>query len=346
MKKILILFLAIVLIAGGISACSGEQPAETRQTVQSYAPGSQESQGAGNTTAGNTGDPGDSSTSAGTEGKEAQYYPNPVAGYKTVNNDMYAFWFDLPEAWKAVDRSQNGDGYYIVTDAADMDIRAYGVMEDSNEEEYYRKLSGTDGTIEDFVFNDGVQGKKILNASSRAYFLRLDGDSYICFYVNYKNDTQWYEENIDKLTAIAASLRTRMEGPKLNSGANKITMEDLKLGEISIDMPYKEVKNVVKAKLTNETTDELGATTLFYDDGTEIYIIDDTVYTVNVNNENYSTPKGLKVGDDRNRVKELYGDPDNVGDDTHWGYTYDGYELLSIIFSGDEVSEIQIDMVR
>ncbi|NJD02256.1 MAG: hypothetical protein FIA99_06590 [Ruminiclostridium sp.] len=342
MKKIIILFILIALIAGGVSACSNVKPDGRQNSTQDN---SSESAGTGDMAGGKTSDSGDNNSPANNNGKEAKYYPNAVEGYKTAYNEAFDFWFDLPEGWKAVDKSKNGDGYFIIPDAADMDVRVYGLLKETAEEEYYRKLAGNSGKIEDFTFNDGESGKKIQN-NSRVYFVRVDGDTYICFYVNYKDNTTWYQQNSDKLTNIAMSLRTRMEGPKLDSGANKISLDDLKLGEIYIDMAYENVKKTMKAKLIKEETGELGGTTLFYDDGTEIYIIDDTVYTMNVNSESYSTPKGLKVGDGKDRVRELYGEPDNTEDDTHWGYTYDGYELFSIVFKDDKVSELQIDMVR
>jgi hypothetical protein len=343
MKKLIIVFLTIVLIAGGISACDNKKSTNGQESTQDT---SSLNESTVNTAVGKTSDSSNNNASDNIEGKEAKYYPNAIAGYKTAGNDAFAFWFDLPEDWKAVDKSQNGDGYFIIPDAADMDIRVYGLLKDSAEEEYYQKLTGKNGKIEDIFFNDGEPGKKIQNTNSRVYFVRVDGDSYICFYVNYKENTAWYQQNEEKLADIAMSMRTRMEGPKLDSGANKITIEDLKLGEISIDMPYEDVKKKMKAGLANEGIDELGGITLFYEDGTEIYIIDDTVYTMNIVNASYPTSKGLKVGDSKARVKELYGQPDNTPEDTRWGYTYDGYELFSIVFKDDKVAELQIDMVR
>lgn len=331
MKKIITLFLVIGVIAGGAAACSAPKETGVQTTVQAAASKTEETE---------------NKSESSVDGKEAKYYPNALEGYKTAYNEMYDFWFDIPEKWKAVDRSEKGDGYYIIPDAADMDIRVYGLLKDTAEEDYYLKLSGKNGKIEDITFNDGEPGKKIQNANSRVYFVRVDGDSYICFYVNFKSNPAWYQQNTDTLNYIAMSLRTRMEGPKLDTGTNKITLEDLKLGNIYIDMPYQSVKKTMKTKLTKEEKDELGGATLFYDDGTEIYIIDDTVYTMNVNQGAYPTPKGLKVGDDRQRVRALYGEPDNEEDNSHWGYTYDGYELFSIVFKGDKVSELQIDMVR
>ena len=338
MKKFIIFLLLsaliLTLLAAGISACGASKASGEQGDAQSVSQSGAGGDGTGDTSGGGTAD--------GT-GKEARYYPTSVEGYKTAHNEAFDFWFDIPEDWKAIDKSKNGDGYYIISDNAGMDIRVYGLIKSSTEEEYYRKLSGNDGQIEDFTFNDGEPGKKIRNLDSRVYFVRVDEDTFICFYVNYTNNAAWYEANQDKLTSIAMSIRIRKEGPKLDSGENKISLDDLKLGEISIDMPYEEVKNKIKAGIVSEDTDEYQGKTLFYDDGTEIYIIDDTVYSMNVNTSSYATPKGLKVGDDKSRVVELYGEPDNKEDDTYWGYTYDGYELFSVVLKDGKVAELQID---
>ncbi|MCX9079548.1 MAG: hypothetical protein OIN84_16410, partial [Candidatus Methanoperedens sp.] len=164
MKKIIILILAIVLIAGSVSACSTVKPTDRQGSTQGASPGSE---GVADTAGGNTSDSVDDNSSGNGDGKEAKYYPNAVEGYKTAYNEAFDFWFDLPEDWKAVDKSQNGDGYYIISDAADMDIRVYGLLKDSTEEEYYLKLSGKNGKIEDITFNDGESGKKIQNTNSR-----------------------------------------------------------------------------------------------------------------------------------------------------------------------------------
>lgn len=282
-------------------------------------------------------------------GKEARYYPSSFENYKTGYNENFDFWFDMPEDWKAYDRSDSGDGYFIVTDNANMDIRVYGMYRTDTDEAFYGSLAGKKGIIEDFTFDDGAVGKKIMIAGSREYIVRVDGDTYICFYANFENNLAWFEQNTEKLNKMAGSLRTREEGAKLDSSTNKITLDDLKLGDISIDMPYKKVKEVLKKNLLKEETDGLGGKTLSYEDDTEIYIIDGTVYTMNVTNSGYPTPKGLKVGDAEAKVKELYGEPDNISEaeeGIHWGYTYNGYELFSLVLKDGVVTELQIDMVQ
>ena len=86
------------------------------------------------------------------------------------------------------------------------------------------------------------------------------------------------------------------------------------------------------------------AKTLFFGDGTEIYLVDGTVYSINVISKDYPTPRGLRVGDSVSRLKELYGEPDNMDDKTHWGYAYEGYELFTVVLKDDKVLEIQVDL--
>jgi hypothetical protein len=341
--RVIISVLMVVLLLVLSTACSARNGKDKDAAVISTVTSSN---AIGQTNSGDTAQVGNSEFSSEENGKEAKYYPSPKSGFKYAYNENFDFWFDLLEDWKAFDRSENGDGYFIVSENPKMDIRVYGMYKTGTDEEFYNELAGKKGTVENFTFDDGVVGKRIFFTGSKVYYVHGDVDTYICFYVNFKNDQAWYEANNEKLNEVAASLRTQELGPKLDDGTNKITLDDLKLGDIVIDMPYKKVKEIMESVLTKEETDELGGKTLFYNDNTEIYIVDDTVYTMNVTNSNYPTPRGLKVGDDEARVKDLYGEPDNKEDATHWGYTYDGYELFTVILEDGKVSELQIDMVR
>lgn len=339
-RNIIFIFISLILLTF-VSGCSKQNDAVKLHNTSPDSTAVGQPTDGDITNAGNTG-------IANTEeiGKEARYYPTSLLNFKTAYNENFDFWFDLPEDWKAFDRSENGDGYFIVTDNPLMDVRVYGMFRTGTDEDFYNSLTGKNGTIEDYTFSDGEKGKKILIAGSKVYFIHIDGDTYICFYVNFGKDKAWYESNAEKINSIAASLRTREEGPNLNTGENKITLDDLKLGEIVIDMPYKKVKEIMNKGILKEETDDLGGKTLFYDDNTEIYLINDSVYSMNVTSSDYLTSRGLKVGDDEAKVKELYGEPDNINDQTHWGYTIDGYELFSIVFKDGKVSELQISMTQ
>lgn len=333
MKRLLasIIILALMLLAAGCSAAPASKEA---------APGGTAADASG------TSEPG--GTAAGSPvSSELKYYPSFDSGYKTTKNETLDFWFDIPNDWKAVDKSENGEEIIIDPGNENVSLLIYGMKKNGEDDDFYKKLSGADGSIEDFFFRDGWMGKKITNGA-KLYYLRDDGDTYMIFYSDCSKDSAWSDGNADKLGHIGGSLRIRQESFGSMDDENSIALEELQLGEIKLDMPYEKVLDAMKTKPESESSDEyegMEAKTLFFKDGTEIYLIDGVVYTINVISENYPTPRGLKVGDTAARLKELYGEPDNVNDAAHWGYTYDGYELFSVVLKDDKIIEIQIDHV-
>ena len=278
---------------------------------------------------------------------ELKYFPTYDTEYKTARNDIFDFWFDIPNNWKAIDKSDTGEEFTVDCGNDKVSFLVYGTQIKGQVDDFYSKLSGTAGSIEDFTFRDGWMGKKITNGT-KLYYLRTDGDTYIIFYANYKDDSAWFIDNRDTLEYIGQSLRIRQESFGSMGSEDSITLDDLQLGNIKLDMPYEKVLNVMKTKPDSENVDEyngMQSKTLFYKDGTEIYLVDGTVYSINVISGDYLTPRGLKVGDTTAKLKELYGEPNNVNDETHWGYTYDGYELFSVVLKNDKIVEIQIDLV-
>ena len=264
---------------------------------------------------------------------ELKYFPTYDTKYKTARNDIFDFWFDIPNNWKAVDKSDTGEELTVDCGNEKVSLLVYGTVIKGEVDDFYSKLSGTAGSIEDFTFRDGWMGKKIINGS-KLYYLRTDGDSYIIFCANYKDDSAWFTENRETLEYIGQSLRIRQESFGTMDSEDSITLDDLQLGDIKLDMTYEKVLNVMKTKPESEKVDEyegMESKTLFYMDGTQIYLVDGTIYSINVISSDYPTPRGLKVGDTTAKLKELYGEPDNVNDETHWGYTYDGYELFSVV---------------
>lgn len=278
---------------------------------------------------------------------EVKYFPTIDTKYKTARNDIFDFWFDIPIDWKAVDKSDSGEQYTIDSGNDKVSLLVYGATIDGEVDDYYSKLSGTDGSIDDFTFRDGWMGKKITNGT-KIYYIRTDGDTYIIFYTDSKEDSGWFTSNSDTLEYIGQSLRIRQESFGSMGSEDSITLDDLQLGDIKLNMTYEKVLLAMKTKPENENVDEyegMESKTLFFKDGTEIYLVDGTIYSINVISGDYPTPRGLKVGDTSEKLKKLYGEPDNVNDETHWGYTYDGYELFSVVLKDDKVVEIQIDIL-
>ncbi|MGE5613198.1 MAG: hypothetical protein ACM3XR_02225 [Bacillota bacterium] len=290
--------------------------------------------------------PGISESVAKTQEGEIKFYPTYDDGYKTGNNELYDFWFDIPVDWKAVDNSEDGSVYDILPGNDNVEIKIYGVMQDKPEEEFYAGLAGSGGSVSDFAYRDGWIGKQVNVSENESYFVRVDGDSYIVLHINAEKDPEWKKINEEKLNYMAESIRITREsyGKGLDSN-NAITLDDLQLGNIRIDMSYEELLAVMGQEPEHEIVDEyegLQAKTLFFPDNTQVYIVDNVVYTINVTSPEYATPRGLKTGDGEERILELYGEP-SIKEDGIWGYCYDGYELLTIVVSEGKVAEIQVD---
>lgn len=333
MKKILLLIIMLALLITGCST----KPSQTVGSSTASDITSTESTESDNK----------DSASKTLEG-EIKFYPTYDANYKTASNEIFDFWFDIPNEWKAVDQSKDGSKYTILPGNDNIIIEMYGILLEGSEDDFYTSLSGSNGTISDFTYRDGWVGKQINVSDSETYYVRVDGDSYMILHINSKGDSEWLAQNAEKLNYMAMSERTTRES--YGSGLedkNAITLDDLQLGKVKLEMSYEEVVKAMQQKPEKEVQDEyegLEAKTLFFSDNTQIYIVDNTVYSINVTSPEYATPRGLKTGDSVKRLKEMYGEPANKEDETHWGYTYDGYELFTVVIEDDKVIEIQIDV--
>ena len=335
MKKIFIILMLVVTMV--LSSCSSVA-SDKNNNGGNRANGSNESnlEGISN-----------GSTSKTLDGK-IKFYPTYDSDYKTANNDVCGFWFDIPKEWNADDLSEDGSEFTILTGRENIVIKIYGVMKNESDDEFYKSLAGKNGKITDFTYRDGWIGKEIEISEGERYYVRVDGDSYIVFYFNINGDTEWFNENKDKINYIAMSARTARKS--YGSGLDEkkyITPDDLQLGEIKLGITVDELNKIMNIKPVKEEKEEyegLVAKTLFYPDDTQIYVVDDVVYSINVTSPNYETPRGLKVGDSTEKVRELYGEPANINEDGYWGYCYDGYELFTLRVKNGKVAEIQVDL--
>lgn len=278
---------------------------------------------------------------------EIKFYPTYDADYKTCKNDILEFWFDIPNEWSAADESPDGSNYKIISDNGNASIEIYGISHDGSQESFYNSLKGQAGTIVDFLYRDGSVGKRIDVSENEVYFVRIDVDSYIVLHVSVKGDHQWLSDNQKIIDYIAMSIRITREsyGSDL-SGENQVSLEDLQLGQIKLGMTYEELEVVLEnetAEVFQDEYDGMVSKTLYLTDDTQILVVDNTVYCVNVVSSDYETPRGLKVGDSESTIKQLYGEPSSI-DDNYWSYTYDGYELFSVRVEDGKVAEIQIDV--
>ncbi len=274
------------------------------------------------------------------------FYPTLDEKYKTCNNEMFNFWFDIPVEWNAVDRTEDGSEYYILPGNYKIDMKIYGVIIDETQNDFYENLATKNGEISDFIFRDGWIGKKIKVSENEVYYVRIDGDSYIVFYVNTEEVPEWKTKNEEIINHIAESARTTRESiGRITDDNSTISPDDLKLGEISVGMTYERLLFVIGQEpvdLVEEEYEGMKTKMVYFADDTQVYVVNDIVYTVNVIDPGYLTPRGLKIGDDEERILELYGEP-NKKEDGIWGYNINGYELFTVVVTDGLVSQIQIE---
>lgn len=274
-------------------------------------------------------------------------YPAFDDGYKTCKNDEFDFWFDLPLDWKVVDKSEDGSAYHILTGNSNIELKVYGVlMGEETESSFVKKLAGNTGEISDFDFRDGWTGKKIAVSENETYYVRVDGESFLVFYVNTTEDPEWRAQNEEIVNNIAFSLRiTRESFGKMEDEISNITPDDLKLGKIEVGMTYDALLDVIgqePSDAVDEDYDGMKTKMMCFSDNTQVYIVNNIVYTVNVVDPAYATPRGLRPGDSEEKILELYGEP-NRKEDGIWGYNINGYELLTIVTEDGVVTQIQIE---
>lgn len=329
MKRFTIIFFAIVLLLAGCSlnTSNGNGSEITAAAEDSHA----------NVSASKTLD------------SEMKFYPTYDENFKTGHNELFDFWYDIPVEWNAVDNSQDSSTYDILSGNDKVVIRISGeLIDEDNEDEdgFYASLAGKNGIVTEFRFRDRWVGKKILVSDNEAYYVRLDGDSYIILHMNANKDSEWKAHNEEILNDIAMSVRTTQESyGNISTVEDGIKREDLQLGDLLAGMTYDELIEVMDKMpedIATEEYDGFATKTLFFDDGTQVYIVDDIVYTVNVTSPDYVTPRGLKTGDSKQRLEELYGEPSNESDGIV-GYAYKGYELFMVVIEDNKVTQIQID---
>jgi hypothetical protein len=328
MKTIGILFLAAAILLTGCSM--GEEPAEDVE---------------GKALAEQLSTPSNIGAAKNFDG-EIVFFPAYDENFKTGNNEKFDFWFDIPVDWNAVDESVDGSEYRIVDSSDKVKIRIFGILEDEAGEDYYNKLAGPNGTITDFIFRDSWIGKKVEVSSNEIYYVRVDGDSYMVLHVDASEDPAWMADNRETIEYIAMSARTARESHgKENDEKSSIDPSDLQLGHIDIDMSYDELVAAIGQEpvdVIEEQYEGMNTKTLFFPDDTQVYIVNDVVYTVNVTSPNYMTPRGLKPGDSEAKILELYGEP-NKKEDGVWGYYINGYELFTVVVADGIVNQIQIE---
>lgn len=124
--------------------------------------------------------------------------------------------------------------------------------------------------------------------------------------------------------------------------------EDMQLGKLKVDMTRGEIDKLMTAKISeSKITNEYGIETeiLSYEDGTEIHLVDGKIYSMNAASADYPTPRGLKVGDSSDTLKQLYGEPSAIDNNGTWIYSSRGYDLFFVTVKDGVVAKIMVSQV-
>ncbi len=136
------------------------------------------------------------------ESTEANYHATEESGFLKVVNERYDFSFEIPKEWKAIDKSNNGDGFYIDCGNKSVDLRIYGENLEGNEIMAEMELK-TCVSTETFKFSDGYPGIKC-NQNSDTYYYYDTPQTRIVFYIH--ADKKWNGENAAIVSSIAKSI--------------------------------------------------------------------------------------------------------------------------------------------
>ncbi|MFI5170803.1 MAG: hypothetical protein ACHQFW_00345 [Chitinophagales bacterium] len=142
------------------------------------------------------------------ESTEANYKDAKTPGNKKIISERYSFSFEIPDNWKAVDKSNNGDGYMIETGEKGVDLRVYGENIQGNELMAEMELKACE-TKDRFVFSNGYPGI-ICHQSGDVYYYYDTPKTRFTFYVHAPKN--WQEKNAAIINAIAKSVAEVVAG--------------------------------------------------------------------------------------------------------------------------------------
>ncbi len=136
------------------------------------------------------------------ESTEATYDKSDAQGNKKISSDRYGFTLEIPAAWTATDKSNNGDGYFLSTGDKSVDIRVYGANLQGNEVMAEMELS-TCETSEKFMFSNGYPGIKCFQSNDYYYYYDTP-KTRVIFYVHAPKN--WIEKNKVLIESVVKSL--------------------------------------------------------------------------------------------------------------------------------------------
>lgn len=136
------------------------------------------------------------------------HYTESADGTVLIINERFGFTFELPSNYTAKDKSNNGDGYFIVTGQKDVDLRIYGENINGNELMAEMELSTCERT-ETFLFGNGFPGILCFQSGDKYYYYDTP-KTRIVFYVH--GPKIWQERNQTIINAIAKSINANSKG--------------------------------------------------------------------------------------------------------------------------------------
>ena len=131
-------------------------------------------------------------------------------------------------------------------------------------------------------------------------------------------------------------------GNVVNANPQKITFDDLRIGNLKVGMLYEELIRVKGKPQKIEKNESF--IDIEYEDGTSIVIFESRVQVIIVNSPSYATTRGLKVGDSKEKALQLYGKPtEGRIEESVWFYTDDknAYGII-ILFDDDIITYIDV----
>ncbi|MCT4592981.1 MAG: hypothetical protein N4A57_01705 [Anaeromicrobium sp.] len=165
------------------------------------------------------------------------------------------------------------------------------------------------------------------------------------FAAEYQSEIAWieviYKYKDRGWTVIDAKIEPIYKRKSQSDKDKEINISDLKFGKLMCGLNYEDIIKILGKPLK----EEFNGVKLQYKDETRLYI-NPVVKSIEINSSNYSTPRGLIVGDSKEKVRELYGEPDDIrrdGTSEFWEYLTNDLDYLHIDFVEEKVKSIMIN---
>lgn len=129
-----------------------------------------------------------------------------------------------------------------------------------------------------------------------------------------------------------------------------LSIEDLRLGNLSVrlaalELDFRMAQKPERVELAHDGYEE----TRYYENGIEIMIIENEVFMISMDNPDYPTPRGLKVGDSLETLTTLYGEASMIetleNGNTLYSFDLSGeYHLFHAEIKDDTIVRLQVNL--